>query len=129
MRSLKSFTLIAILMAIYVLPASAFTIHSLDLNQENLKDFKEGRLIIEFKKGDSREALGLTGKETFDFRGLTDKIKPKQEISVIAHAKKGSVKVFKAVCRLDTQKEIEYYINGGILPTVLRKIIVGSKSK
>ena len=81
-----------------------------------------GVLPLQFKSGESHESLGLTGKEKFTIRGINDSLKPMQELEVEADNKK-----FKVVCRLDTPVEIEYYRNGGILHTVLRKFIKESK--
>jgi aconitase A len=56
---------------------------------------------------------------------LNDVLRPKQEINVIARdpaRPNEKPKVFKAVCRIDTPVEVDYYRNGGILPTVLRKL-------
>ena len=80
-----------------------------------------GVLPLELKPGDSPESIGLRGDETFDLKGVDDHIKPRQEITVIARSEKGE-KRFKAIVRLDTPVEIDYFRNGGILPTVLRKL-------
>ncbi|MCR9142036.1 MAG: aconitate hydratase AcnA [bacterium] len=81
-----------------------------------------GVLPLQFKAGETHESLGLTGKEKFTIRGINESLKPMQELEVEADGKK-----FKVVCRLDTPVEIEYYRNGGILHTVLRKFIKESK--
>ncbi len=77
-----------------------------------------GVLPLQFKAGETHESLGLTGKESFSIRGIAAGLKPMQEIEVEADGKK-----FMAICRLDTPVEIEYYRNGGILHTVLRKFV------
>ena len=66
--------------------------------------------------------LGLTGTETFDIE-VNDDLKPLQEVKVRAATKDGKVIAFTAICRIDTPVEIEYYRNGGILHTVLRKML------
>jgi aconitate hydratase len=76
-----------------------------------------GILPLEFIKGESPESLGLKGDEVFDFEGITEKLKPGQNLTV-----KAGSKVFKVKCRLDTPVEIEYFRNGGILQTVLLKL-------
>jgi len=81
-----------------------------------------GVLPLEFADGESADSLGLAGEETFDFEGITDALKPGDIITVIASGK-GGEKTFKVKCRLDTQVEIDYYRNGGILQTVLRKLV------
>ncbi|MBA3582196.1 MAG: aconitate hydratase AcnA [Gammaproteobacteria bacterium] len=79
-----------------------------------------GILPLQFKAGDTHESLKLSGEETFDFQGLLQGAK---ELTVVATAKDGSKKTFKVDVRIDTPKEWEYYINGGILQYVLRQII------
>ena len=129
-----------------------------------------GVLPLEFLPGQNRESLGLTGHETYSIEGLTNKIKPKQKLSVRALSvqppsgsplKRGSEnnawksgekhsslplggieggsseitweneggsvtpknKSFKVIARIDTPIEVEYYLNGGILQTVLREMV------
>ncbi len=83
-----------------------------------------GVLPLQFLPGESVSSLGLTGHELFDFDGLTDDLQPRQEITVRAtNPDDGTVKSVKVVCRIDTNVEVDYYRNGGILPTVLRKLI------
>ncbi len=84
-----------------------------------------GILPLQFKEGQSREQLGLTGEETFDVVGLNNNLKPRQEITVRAISTDGGMKEFKTICRIDTPVEVEYYRNGGILQTVLRKLAKG----
>ncbi|HEY1422178.1 MAG TPA: aconitate hydratase AcnA [Candidatus Acidoferrum sp.] len=81
-----------------------------------------GILPLEFKTGDNRESLGLTGKETFDISGVTS-LSPRIDISVTATADDGSHKKFKVTARVDTPEEVLYYQNGGILTYVLRQMI------
>ncbi len=69
------------------------------------------------------EALGLTGEETFDILGLSDTIAPLSDVTVVATAPNGSKKEFKAKALLNTEIEVEYYRNGGILHTVLRNMV------
>lgn len=84
-----------------------------------------GVLPLQFKAGDSHESLGLTGKETFDFAGLEVGAK---ELTVTATAEDGSQNTFKVDVRIDTPKEWDYYVNGGILQYVLRQIISKNKN-
>lgn len=81
-----------------------------------------GILPLQFKEGETRESLGLVGNEVFDVLGLGNKLKPRQEITVRAISFDGGMKEFKTVCRIDTPVEVDYYRNGGILQTVLRKL-------
>jgi aconitate hydratase len=82
-----------------------------------------GILPLQFKPGETRESLGLTGHEVFAFQGLDDSLTPGQELTITAKSEDGSSKEFQAVCRIDTPVEIDYYKNGGILHTVLRKML------
>ena len=79
-----------------------------------------GVLPLQFKDGESADAHGLTGKETFAITGQTDP--NAKTVSVTATAKDGSTTSFEAVVRIDTPKERDYYENGGILHYVLRQL-------
>lgn len=80
-----------------------------------------GVLPLQFKDGEDVDAIGLTGHETFEVRIPAD-LQPRQEIEVVATAEDGTPKTFMAMARVDTPVEVDYYRNGGILPTVLRKM-------
>lgn len=82
-----------------------------------------GILPLQFKDGQTRESLGLTGEETFSIEGLSDDLQPRQDVVVRTRSDDGSEKTFTAALRIDTPIEIEYYRNGGILQTVLRKMM------
>ena len=82
-----------------------------------------GVLPLQFKNGEDVEAIGLTGHETFEVR-IPEDLKPRQEIEVVATAEDGTPKTFMAIARVDTPVEVDYYRNGGILQTVLRKMAV-----
>jgi aconitate hydratase len=82
-----------------------------------------GVLPLELPAGQTWESLGLTGEETFDFPDLDDRLRPGAELTVRATAADGTVKEFRAKARIDTPVELEYYRNGGILQTVLRKLV------
>jgi aconitate hydratase len=81
-----------------------------------------GVLPLQFAAGETAQTLGLTGEEIFDFTALDDSLKPRSTIEVVATAPDGTKKAFHAMVRIDTPVEIDYYRNGGILPTVLRKL-------
>jgi len=81
-----------------------------------------GVLPLEFKPGENRESLGLTGHEVFDFEGIAT-LTPRKEAMVHAKAKDGSVKTFKVLIRVDTPEEVSYYKHGGILQYVLRQML------
>ena len=84
-----------------------------------------GVLPLQFKKGQSRESLGLSGEEIFTIKGLSDDLKPRQEVTVVARSADGTGTgtMFEAIARIDTPVEIDYYRNGGILQAVLRKML------
>jgi aconitate hydratase len=81
-----------------------------------------GVLPLQFKKGQNRSSLGLTGVGTFDI-AVSDDIKPLQDVTVRVTNKEGEPVEFTTTCRIDTPVEIEYYRNGGILHTVLRNML------
>ena len=86
-----------------------------------------GVLPLQFKAGESAAALGLTGEEIFDIKGLVDGLKVNfvgaaKELEVHAVRADGSRVEFHAVCRIDTPQEALYYQHGGILPYVLRQL-------
>jgi aconitate hydratase len=79
-----------------------------------------GVLPLQFAAGENVESLGLSGAETFDFGDLEGG--EAKQVTVSARAEDGSVKEFEAKVRLDTPNEVTYFINGGILQTVLRNL-------
>jgi aconitate hydratase len=83
-----------------------------------------GVLPLQFRGGENAASLGLTGQEIFDIRGLSGAIKPRAEVSVAAIRADGSPVNFKAMVRLDSAVDVNYYRNGGILPTVLRSLLL-----
>jgi aconitate hydratase len=81
-----------------------------------------GVLPLEFTNGETRQSLGLSGFETYEIAGVDDSLAPKKMLTVKATARDGSAKTFKALCRIDTPEELNYYKHGGILPYVLRSL-------
>ncbi len=81
-----------------------------------------GVLPLQFKEGENCASIGLKGEEVFEFTGLDEALKPRRELTVIATHRIGGRKEFKVICRIDTPVEVNYYRNGGILQTVLRKL-------
>ncbi|HET7744888.1 MAG TPA: aconitate hydratase [Gaiellaceae bacterium] len=77
-----------------------------------------GILPLQFADGESRESLGLTGKEEYSILGVADG--EADEVTVRADEKE-----FRAIVRLDTPREREYLRHGGILPFVLRRLLAG----
>jgi aconitate hydratase len=82
-----------------------------------------GVLPLQFQEGESAASLGLTGREVFDITGLAEGIRPRAQVSVVAVGPDGARRGFKAVARLDSAVEVNYYRNGGILQTVLRGFV------
>jgi aconitate hydratase len=82
-----------------------------------------GILPLELPAGSTWQSVGLNGEETFDFPGLDDNLKPLQRLKVVATSPDGKKKEFEAIVRIDTPVELDYYRNGGILQTVLRKLL------
>lgn len=78
-----------------------------------------GVLPLQFQAGETWQSLGLTGEESFDIEG---DIQPRGELLVRASHASGSTTEFRVAVRIDTQVELDYYNNGGILPTVLRNL-------
>ena len=80
-----------------------------------------GILPLQFMPGESTEALGLDGTETFDIP-VGNSLTPRQELEVTAARPDGTAVRFTALVRVDTPVEADYYRNGGILHTVLKEM-------
>ncbi len=86
-----------------------------------------GVLPLQFKPGDSAASLGLTGRETFSILGLEGGPTPRQSVTVVAVADAaaggdGRERRFEAIARLDGPIDVDYYVGGGIMPAVLRRL-------
>jgi aconitate hydratase len=81
-----------------------------------------GVLPLQFTGGENADALGITGKESFDIAGLAG-ISPGAELTVRVTTDDGASKEFKTRARVDSPVEVEYLRNGGILQTVLRQLL------
>ncbi|MEM6780235.1 MAG: aconitate hydratase AcnA [Pseudomonadota bacterium] len=81
-----------------------------------------GVLPLQFKDGDSRKSLNLTGDEVFDLTGIEGNLSPRQDVEMTIHRADGSADKVQLLCRIDTLDEIEYYKHGGILHYVLRSL-------
>jgi len=81
-----------------------------------------GVLPLQFANGQSWQSLGLTGEEVYDIPGLDNDLQPRSKVTVTATAADGSTKSLECDVRIDTPVEMQYYRNGGILPTVLRHL-------
>jgi len=82
-----------------------------------------GVLPLQYKSGETADKLGLLGKEIFTVTGISKDIKPLKMIDITAKNEKGELLKFQAIARLDSNIEIEYYRNGGILQYVLRQFL------
>lgn len=81
-----------------------------------------GVLPLQFKGNDSVESLKINGSEQFDILGLDD-IRPQQDLTLIIRDQNGTRKV-KLLCRIDTPIEVDYFMHGGILPYVLKELMI-----
>jgi aconitate hydratase len=82
-----------------------------------------GVLPLEFTNNESAESLGFNGTETFDLPELNNNLRPGQNLDLIVTKADGSKSSVTLKVRIDTEIEVEYYRNGGILPFVLRKLV------
>ena len=87
-----------------------------------------GVLPLQFKAGESAASHHLTGEEVYDILGLVEGLKVNfsgaaKELTVQAKRPDGTLYTFQAICRIDTPQEVLYYLNGGILPYVLRQLL------
>lgn len=82
-----------------------------------------GVLPLLFPEGQTAESLGLTGKETFTITGIEHDLVPFKMMKVSAQKEDGSVIEFDSKARLDSDIEVEYFKNGGILQYVLRSYL------
>jgi len=82
-----------------------------------------GVLPLVFQNSENSETLGLDGKEKYSISGIND-ITPGKTLKVEAEKKNGKKTIFHVKVRLDSKMEMAYFKNGGILPYMLRKIIL-----
>ncbi len=86
-----------------------------------------GILPLQFMPGESVESLQLTGEEVFTIAGIRDLIEkfvPGKHVAVQVTLNGQSLS-FKAIVRIDTPQEAQYYANNGILQFVLRQLLTG----
>ena len=84
-----------------------------------------GVLPLQFHQGETAKTLGLDGRETYTIRGIAGRLAPGQDLTVEVRRDDGSVFSFDARVRIDAESEVEYYVNGGIMPMVLRQMLAG----
>jgi aconitate hydratase len=82
-----------------------------------------GILPLQFLPDQEPDTLGLRGTEEYAITGIAGGLKPKQEFTGWAKRRDGSTVQFPVLSRLDTLLEIKYYLQGGILATVLRELV------
>ena len=82
-----------------------------------------GVLPLQFASGESAASLGMTGRESFTIRGLSEGITPGQDVTVTARGDDGGEISFRATVRIDMPAEVEYYRHGGILQMVLSHML------
>ena len=87
-----------------------------------------GVMPLQFTGSDNRKSLNLTGEETFDITGLENGLTPGMSVDMTIHYPDGTEKSVKLLSRLDTEDEVTYFNNGGILHYVLRNLLKESKT-
>ncbi|HEX3817654.1 MAG TPA: aconitate hydratase, partial [Chthoniobacterales bacterium] len=86
-----------------------------------------GVLPLQFAEGTNAQSLGLNGSETFSVLGLSDSIRPGQQLTLEIKRANGETQQVPVKLRIDTPIEIDYYRHGGILPFVLRELLGGNR--
>jgi aconitate hydratase len=82
-----------------------------------------GVLPLQFLEGTTAQSLGLDGSQIFSITGLSDSVKPGQQVTLEIENKNGQKRSVPVKLRIDTPIEIDYYRHGGILPFVLRQLL------
>ncbi|HKN50379.1 MAG TPA: aconitate hydratase AcnA, partial [Actinomycetota bacterium] len=86
-----------------------------------------GVLPLQFHAGESADSLGLDGREIYTVRGIAGGLTPGQDLGVEVQREDGSTFSFDARVRIDAEAELEYYVNGGIMPMVFRQMLAGGR--
>ena len=81
-----------------------------------------GILPLQFQEDEDAGSLGVDGSEAYDIEGL---VPGAGEVEIVVRPDAGEARRFTARVRIDTPKEWEYFINGGILQYVIRQLMVG----
>ncbi len=88
-----------------------------------------GVLPLEFSHGESLGSLGLSGTEEFEVVGLEEALAARltrgRTLQVRARSSDGRTTEFRVTARIDTPREVDYYLHGGILQYVLRSLAAG----
>ena len=82
-----------------------------------------GVMPLQFKDGQTRKTLKLDGTETWDITGLEDGITQGMDVKATITRADGSTEDLTLLCRIDTLDEVDYYLHGGILHYVLRRMM------
>ena len=96
---------------------------------ENLERIHRSNLIgmgvlpLQFKNGETRKTLDLEGSEQFDIIGISSGLSPRQNVQCKVTRADGSEQTIYLRCRLDTEVEVEYFKNGGMLHYCLRQAL------
>jgi aconitate hydratase len=85
-----------------------------------------GVLPCQFNDDMSAASLKLDGTETFDLLGVESGIEPRQDVTLVIHRANGESEEIPITLRIDTSIEVDYYKHGGILPFVLRQLLMGT---
>ena len=80
-----------------------------------------GVLPLQFKTG-NRQTLKLDGSETYDIKGISAGLSPRQDLEMTITRSNGDQEPVTLLCRLDTEDEVDYFRNGGILHMVVRNL-------
>jgi aconitate hydratase len=81
-----------------------------------------GVIPLQFQEGESWEVFNLRGDETVTISGLSEGLKPRSPLTLEIQRADGSALVITVQCRIDTLDELDYFMNGGIMPYVLRNL-------
>jgi aconitate hydratase len=83
-----------------------------------------GVLPLQFAEETSAQTLALDGTETFDITGIEAGLRPMQKATLRIHRSGGTTDEVEVIVRIDTPIEVDYYVHGGILPFVLRQLMI-----
>ncbi len=82
-----------------------------------------GIMPLQFKDGQNRKTLKLDGTEVWDFTGIQKGVKPRMDVAAKITRANGKSETITLLCRIDTLDEVDYYLHGGILQYVLRRML------
>ncbi|MBI2586578.1 MAG: aconitate hydratase, partial [Rhodospirillales bacterium] len=82
-----------------------------------------GIMPLQFKDGQDRKSLKLDGTEVWDITGIEKGVKPRMDVAAKITRANGNSEKITLTCRIDTLDEVDYYLHGGILQYVLRRMM------